>query len=328
VRSTWNISSLSTSYLNTNKFKQLSFRGISGISYKSSLADWWLTGFTDAEGCFRVSILKNKVYKTGWLVRPSFQICLHSKDKAILELIKLKLGIGKIYTTGLTAVSFEVYGIKELEVIIAHFDKYPLISQKRSDYELFKLAMGYMRGSHLTMEGLKKLISIKASMNKGLNAQLKEAFPDVIPIVRPLIQDLSIPDPQWVTGFTSGEGCFMVRLKKSSTSPRGLCELIFQITQHTRDTQLLLKIKNYFDCGRYRERTGGLAGDFIVSKSSDLIKNIIPFYEKYPVIGVKAKNFEDFKKVAWLVQNKEHLTSSGLKEIQKIQAGMNRGRKT
>src|SRR5690606_35055193 len=105
----------------------------------------------------------------------------------ILGLIQLKLGIGKIYTAGLTTVSFEVYGIKELEVIIAHLDKYPLISQKRSDYELFKLAMGYMRGSHLTMEGLKKLISIKASMNKGLNYQLKEAFPDVIPIARPLI---------------------------------------------------------------------------------------------------------------------------------------------
>jgi hypothetical protein len=131
-----------------------------------------------------------------------------------------------------------------------------------------------------------------------------------------------------VAGFTSGEGCFMVRVRKPSVSPRGLCELIFQITQHTRDEQLLLKIKNYFDCGRYRERTGGLAGDFIVTKLSDLIKNIIPFYEKYPVIGVKARDFVDFKKVALLVQNKEHLNTSGLEEIKKIQTGMNRGRKT
>jgi hypothetical protein len=132
-----------------------------------------------------------------------------------------------------------------------------------------------------------------------------------------------------VTGFTSGEGCFMVRVRKSSTTSISLCELVFQITQHTRDTQLLLNIKNYFNCGRYRERTGGLAGDFIVSKLPDLIKKIIPFYEKYPVIGVKAKDFEDFKKVALLVQNKEHLkTSASLMEIKKIQSGMNRGRKT
>lgn len=36
--------------------------------------------------------------------------------------------------------------------------------------------MAYMEGSHLTKQGLRKLISIKASMNKGINTQLKEAF--------------------------------------------------------------------------------------------------------------------------------------------------------
>ena len=84
----------------------------------------------------------------------------------------------------------------ELGVIIAHFDKYPLISQKRPDFELLKIAVGYMQGEHLTMEGLKKIISIKASMNKGLPDGLKEAFPDIIPVARPLVKNQSIPDPQ------------------------------------------------------------------------------------------------------------------------------------
>lgn len=218
------------------------------------LSYWWITGFTDAEGCFRISILKNKEFKTKWKVKAHFQIALHKKDKALLELIQLKLKIGKIYTSGSQAITFEVFSIKELEVIIAHFNKYPLISKKRADYELFKLAVSYIQqGLHLTMEGLIKIISIKASINRSLSDELKTAFPDIVPIPRPLVQNLSIPSPEWVSGFTSGDGCFIVKIKKYSTHRLGIqVELIFQVTQHIRDVQLLLSLKDYLCCGKYR----------------------------------------------------------------------------
>jgi hypothetical protein len=41
------------------------------------------------------------------------------------------------------------------------------------------------KGKHLTNEGLLEIISIKASMNKGLNESLKKEFPNVIPVNRP-----------------------------------------------------------------------------------------------------------------------------------------------
>lgn len=106
------------------------------------------------------------------------------------------MGIGKIYTAGPTAVTLEVRSIKELQVIIAHFDKYPLISKKRGDSELFKIAVGYIQqGLHLTIKGLIKIISIKASMNRGLPDGLKAAFSDINPIAKPLIKNQPIPDP-------------------------------------------------------------------------------------------------------------------------------------
>ena len=40
---------------------------------------------------------------------------------------------------------------------------------------------------HLTEEGLRKIVAIKAAMNLGLPDKLKEAFPDVIPVQRSLI---------------------------------------------------------------------------------------------------------------------------------------------
>jgi len=72
-----------------------------------------------------------------------------------------------------------------------------LITQKRADYELFKQAIRLMeQKEHLTEAGLAKIVAIKASMNRGLSEELKVAFPKIITIARPLVQNLPILDPQ------------------------------------------------------------------------------------------------------------------------------------
>lgn len=43
------------------------------------------------------------------------------------------------------------------------------------------------RGEHLREEGLQAIINIRASLNLGLSEVLKAAFPNTIPVVRPLI---------------------------------------------------------------------------------------------------------------------------------------------
>jgi hypothetical protein len=40
---------------------------------------------------------------------------------------------------------------------------------------------------HLTTEGLLKIISIRASMNRGLTEVLNKAFPEITPVARPLV---------------------------------------------------------------------------------------------------------------------------------------------
>lgn len=120
---------------------------------RGSLNPWWITGFVDAEGCFRISIIKNKEMRTQWWVLPVFKITLHQKDKAILDLIPATLGVGKVYSSGPDAFSLEVCTVKGLRVIIAHFDNYPLITQKWADFELFKLAVNIvLNEEHRTME--------------------------------------------------------------------------------------------------------------------------------------------------------------------------------
>ena len=90
------------------------------------------------------------------------------------------------------------------------------------------------------MEGLRKLIAIKASMNRGLSDKLKSAFPNIIPVDRPVVIDQVIPDPNWIAGFASAEGCFYIRLAKSKSHLTGFqVLLIFYLTQHHRDGELM-----------------------------------------------------------------------------------------
>jgi hypothetical protein len=81
-------------------------------------------------------------------------------------------------------------------MIIDHFDKYPLLTQKRANYLLFKKAFELVqRKEHLTPEGFRELLSIKAAINLGFSDTLKEAFPDIIPVEKPKVEDQIISDP-------------------------------------------------------------------------------------------------------------------------------------
>jgi hypothetical protein len=63
-------------------------------------------------------------------------------------------------------------------VIVDHFNNFPLITQKWSDFQLFKAAFELVKCKrHLTLEGLIDIVSIKATMNLGLSEELEIAFP-------------------------------------------------------------------------------------------------------------------------------------------------------
>lgn len=69
---------------------------------KPLLDPWYVTGFTDGEGCFTLSIavlpqVSTNQNKTRLQVNPIFSIHLHSKDIFLLESIKDYFGVGTIY---------------------------------------------------------------------------------------------------------------------------------------------------------------------------------------------------------------------------------------
>jgi hypothetical protein len=79
----------------------------------------------------------------------------------------------------------------------------------------------------------------------------------------------------------------------------------------------------YLNCGMvflYPKRSWG---EFKVYKLDDIINQIIPLFNQYPLQGSKRADYLDFCKVVELMKNKAHLTAEGLEQIRKIKSGMN-----
>lgn len=312
-----------------NNFYLMEVLTICSYSRQQKLDPWFVTGFTDGEGCFILSIVENKNYKVGWRVQTLFSIELNSRDGDLLKQIQTFFsGVGSISKKSKNnSIQFLVRSTEDMKIILKHFDNYPLITEKWSDFYLLKKAYNIIESKeHLTFEGFLKILSIRASMNRGLSPKLKLAFPDVVQAIRPAVLDKKIQDPHWLAGFTSAEGCFQIRIFKSKTNIGEAALLIFSVAQHLRDEQLIKSFIAYLQCGRVEIRKDNTV-EYKVTKLNDTINKIIPFFLKYLVIGVKYQDFTDWCKVAEMMKDKKHLTEEGLEQIKKIKDGINKERK-
>jgi len=103
------------------------------------------------------------------------------------------------------------------------------------------------QGNHLTERGLLEIIGLKSNLNLGLPVKLKEAFPaidiKVTEVNKAEYKFKGIPNPLWVSGFTSGEGSFQVLARNRNSN-----ELFarFSIHLHIRDLEVLKGISNFF----------------------------------------------------------------------------------
>lgn len=129
-------------------------------------------------------------------------------------------------------------------------------------------------------------------MNLGLSAGLKKAFPNTKPVPRPDVHMPQVIYPFWLAGFVDGEGCFLIKIKKSITHKLGyqIC-LVFQIGQHIRDAELVKSFVEYLQAGTLIFIKNQPLVIYEVTKFSDIEEKIIPFFKKYPWQGVKRLEF-------------------------------------
>nr|YP_010714096.1 LAGLIDADG homing endonuclease [Fuscoporia gilva]WDD39659.1 LAGLIDADG homing endonuclease [Fuscoporia gilva] len=148
-----------------------------------------------------------------------------------------------------------------------------------------------------------------------------------------------MPHPFWVAGFTSGDGSFHLNIKKSNSNLSHRVSLRFSINLNIRDAEVLKGLVTYFNTytnnevkvmlnqkNKYVSKSNNTVS-LAITKTSELIEVLIPFFENYPIQGLKSLDFADFKKVAIMISAKEHLTIEGLNKILEIKSNKNKHRK-
>lgn len=186
-----------------------------------------------------------------------------------------------------------------LNVIIPHFIKYPLLTQKAADFKLFvQIVQLLSESAHLNKAGLEQIVNIKSSLNKGNSEFVKSNFNlGIKPVPRDKIETTEIVNPYWIAGFVSGEGNFDAGIRKATAAPlrKERVYLRFRLTQNDRDVKLMELIINYLGTGRIDRdnRKGNSTVNIVVGNFSDITEKIIPFFDRYPILGVKKLDYLD-----------------------------------
>lgn len=131
-------------------------------------------------------------------------------------------------------------------------------------------------------------------------------------------------DPNYISGFVDGEGCFSITFNKKKNTRRVEVRLIFEIELREDDKEILERIRNSLGCGNIyhlkyeRYKNWNPHYKYKVSNFKDIYSKVVPFFKKHPLQAKKKYSFEVFCQAAELIKDKKHLTKEGVEEIRKI----------
>jgi len=225
-------------------------------------------------------------------------------------------------------VIYSVVGFNDLiNIIIPHFDKYPLFSSKRLDYLDFKKVAFMMKdGLHLNEKHLNTILSIKDNMNSKRSFEERWKFFDTIGAIK-------FPE-EWVQAFIDGDGSFQFGIADAISRGRPYVALTptLSISQSSHDIKLLNAFVSFFGCGYLKPKYD--INNLEEAKASRSVNSyvvnqhavIIEFVDKYPMLTRKQLDYLDWKKLIQLKAERAQDTPEGRLLMEKIKASMNRGR--
>ena len=142
---------------------------------------YYLAGFADGEGSFNVSLRQKPDYAIGWQVVLSFNV----SQRDITNLITLKdtLGCGIIKKRRDGVHSFDVTTPRDILLyVIPFFERFPLQSKKaQRNFSIFcKIAALMSSGNHRYVNGLRKILALRETLNEGKGRTRKYSADDVL----------------------------------------------------------------------------------------------------------------------------------------------------
>jgi len=145
-----------------------------------TLKDAWLSGFTDAEGCFNISITPNARYILTHVIKMRF--ILDQKDEVILNTIRDLFGFGKVSLRSKTdgVYRYTATGFKCMNDVLSYFKLFPLLTKKALSYNKCLVIYDIISNKlHLTEDGLAKVrvLQKEININNSMTGKTGSAHP-------------------------------------------------------------------------------------------------------------------------------------------------------
>lgn len=287
---------------------------------------WYVTGLTDAEGSFQITIQDSKGKGlTGFKPFLEFKITQKNHSQGILYELQKYFKCGRIIIDNrkTETMKFVVTNINDLLTkVIPHFDNYPLITSKCLNYIDFKSAVILMNNKkHFKLEGINELKSIKIKMNKARSFKEKYEF---------CSKENSMLKPEWIQGFIDGEGTFQCEILKNKINLNINVNFSLQIKQSNHDVIILDLIRIFFERGylkpKYDIKNITTVINSVRKTTALWIRDtdvICAFINNYPLYTIKRLDYLDWSHLIELKKKNMHYTVDGLKRMQYIKINMN-----
>ncbi len=143
----------------------------------------WVVGFVDGEGCFSISVVRNRVCKLGWQVQHEFAVTQGASSRPALEHLIEVFRCGRIIENRRNDNHREMllrYSVKRrgelISTIVPFFEDHQLKTAKKHDFERFATVLRWMaEGSHLTEPGLRRIARMTEQMNRRQRSRYLES---------------------------------------------------------------------------------------------------------------------------------------------------------
>ena len=233
----------------------------------------WLVGLVDGDGSFSFLKSNNK-----WTL--NFKIGQSVYNIRLLYHVKSIIGVGKVSISNNDAE----FRIRKLDHIIKYvipiFDKYPLLTSKYYDYNIFKQAANVIVSETLNT-------AEKDAQLKGLKHNMMEREDYISPAwsiigykVFNLTDAEAVISKDWVIGFTEAEGSFNLVVKE-----KGRMVHAFEVTQN-RDLIVCQALGYIFRANVITKRTYNT----VVTTKTSSIYHLVQYFDG-TIRGIKSLEY-------------------------------------
>lgn len=269
---------------------------------------YYLAGLLEGDG--HISLPSIGVTTLNRVLNPRIVFTSHINNLGLYAYIQSQLGgIGRFQLAGANTVRYIIGDIKGINIIVK------LISGK------------FRTPKNKRLNDLIQFINAKYSLK----------------IPESLLDCSDLNHNSWFSGFTEADGHFGVKIietkPKSDTRKRSVSENIslrFRLDQRSFDKpnnsymlSVMEKISRFLssEVKSYKIKPAWTEILSVSVQSITKIEFLIKYFNKYPLLGVKRKDFKCWEIVYYIMLSKDHLTEQGKLRIRLIMSEMKNNKK-